>query len=158
MRKNNQEIKDKKIIEEILAKSDICRIAMMDNDKPYILPFNYGYRDNCIYIHSAPEGKKIDLLGANNKVCFEIEQIAEIVKHDKPCKWATKYRSVVGYGVVEIITDHKQKKQGLDIIMSHYGESEKINYEDKHVKSMVIIKLTITKLTGKQSSNFNYDI
>jgi nitroimidazol reductase NimA-like FMN-containing flavoprotein (pyridoxamine 5'-phosphate oxidase superfamily) len=95
---------------------------MLDNDTPYILPFNYGYKDNGIYIHSAPEGGKIELLRKNNKVCFEIEQIAEIVKHDKPCKWETKYRSIVGYGEVEIITDYEQKKKGLDIIMSQYGE------------------------------------
>jgi nitroimidazol reductase NimA-like FMN-containing flavoprotein (pyridoxamine 5'-phosphate oxidase superfamily) len=83
MKKKNQEIIDKRIINEILTCSEICRIAMLDNDSPYILPVNYGYKDNIIYIHSAPEGKKIDLLKKNNKICFEIEQKAEIVKHEK---------------------------------------------------------------------------
>jgi|SRR4030042_626993 len=155
MRKEKQKITDNKIINEILTKSEICRIAMLDNDTPYLLPFNYGYQDNCIYIHSAPEGKKIELLRKNNKVCFEIEQIAEIVKHDKPCKWATKYRSIIGYGEVEIITDYKQKKKGLDIIMSQYGENSNLEYADKQVDNIVILKLRITKLTGKQSSNWN---
>lgn len=56
------EIKDPKIIEEILSDSEICRIAMMDGDKPYILPFNYGYKHKAIYIHCAREGKKIEHL------------------------------------------------------------------------------------------------
>ena len=155
MRKKNQEIKDKKIINEILTKSEICRVAMIDNGKPYIVPLNYGYKDNCIYIHSASKGKKIDLLRKNNKVCFEIEQTAELVKHDKPCKWATKYRSLIGYADAEIITDFEQKKKALDIIMSHYGENSDPDYEEKQVESMVIIKLKITQLTGKQSSNWN---
>jgi nitroimidazol reductase NimA-like FMN-containing flavoprotein (pyridoxamine 5'-phosphate oxidase superfamily) len=157
MRKQNQEIKDKSIIEQILANSEICRIAMIDNDKPYILPFNYGYKNNCIYIHSAPEGKKMDLLKKNNKVCFEIEQKAEIVKNDKLCKWTTNYRSVVGYGEVEIITEHKQKKNGLDIIMAHYGMQKNVEYEEKQIESIIIIKLNITKITGKQSSNWIED-
>ena len=155
MRKINQEIKDKKIIEEILKESAICRIAMIDNDKPYILPFNYGYKDNCIYIHSAPEGKKIELLKKNSKVCFEIEQVAKIMKHDKACKWATIYRSVIGYGEVEIITEYNQKRQGLDIIMSHYNAHELTNYEEKQIESIIILKLKISQLTGKQSGNWN---
>ena len=52
MRKANQEIKDPEIIEQILAGAEICRIAMIDGDVPYMLPFNYGYRDRCIYVHS----------------------------------------------------------------------------------------------------------
>lgn len=154
MRKTNQEITDKSVIEEILSKSEICRIAMIDNDLPDILPFNYGYKDNCIYIHSAPEGKKIDLLKKKNTVCFEIEQIAKIIKHNKACKWATTYRSVVGYGDVEIITDYDKKKQGLEIIMTHYGAPDNLEFELKQVESIVILKITISKVTGKQSSNW----
>ena len=128
---------------------------MIDNDLPYILPFNYGYKDGSIYIHSAPKGKKIELLKKNKSVCFEIEQIAQIVKHEKACKWATTYRSVVGYGDVEIISDFEQKKQGLEIIMAHYGSPYNIDFNLKLIEFIVILKLTISKITGKQSSNWD---
>jgi uncharacterized protein len=154
MRKQNQEITDPAILEEILSKSKICRLGIMDQDLPYVLPFNYGYRNKCIYIHSASEGKKIDLLKKNNKVCFEIEYNAEIVKDDKSCKWATKYRSIVGYSEVDIITDFEAKKQALDIIMQHNGSTVINIYEDKQVEAIVILKVRITNLTGKQSSNW----
>ena len=155
MRKHNQEIKSKDIINTILSNSKICRIAMIDNGRPYLLPFNYGYKDNCIYIHSAPEGKKIEILKRNNEVCFEIEDHTEIIKNSKPCKCATKYRSVVGYGNVEIITDNEQKKNGLDIIMTHNGIPTENNvYEKSQVELLVILKLNITQISGKQSSNW----
>ena len=51
MRKANQEIKDEKILDEILSGVTICRVAMMDGELPYIIPFNYGYSDGCLYIH-----------------------------------------------------------------------------------------------------------
>ena len=38
MRKTNQEIRDGQVLQEILQASVICRIAMMDGDRPYILP------------------------------------------------------------------------------------------------------------------------
>jgi nitroimidazol reductase NimA-like FMN-containing flavoprotein (pyridoxamine 5'-phosphate oxidase superfamily) len=155
MRKKNQEITDNTILEEIIADSEICRVAMIDGEVPYILPFNYGYKDQCIYIHSASEGKKIDLLKKNNKVCFEIEQKAEIVAHEIACKWATTYRSVVGYAEVGIIADFNKKEEGLKIIMAHYGVSGETSFEKIPVDSMVILKLTITEITGKQSKNWD---
>ncbi len=154
MRKANQEIKDPVILEEVLADAQICRMAMMDGDRPYILPFNYGYKDRCIYIHSAPAGKKIDLLRKNPAVCFELEHTVKIIPKERACKWATLYRSVVGYGEVEILTDFNQKKEGLEIIMAQHGAPDKTEFEPKEVGFIVILKLHITSLTGKQSSNW----
>ena len=155
MRKANQEITDKAIIEEILQNSKICRIGISDNRFPYVLPFNYGYKDNQIYIHCALTGKKIDLLKENANVCFEIEQTAEIVKNDRACKWASTYRSIVGYGKIEILDDYSQKQKGLEIIMAHNGSPDLIEFEPKQVDSVLILKLTIDSLTGKQSSNWD---
>ena len=155
MRKVNQEIKDKATLEEILATSEICRLGFTDKNRPYILPFNYGYQDNCLYIHCANEGKKIDLIKQNNYVCIEIEQSAKIEKYEKACKWTTTYRSLIGYGFVKIITDDEQKRKGLDVIMKHNGanESHDLNYDNNNIASMSILKVEITEITGKQSSN-----
>ncbi len=155
MRKANQEIKDPKIIEGILSGARICRVAMTDGRAPYLLPFNFGYREGIIYIHSAPSGKKIDLLRENSSVCFEVEQVARVIPGAKACNWATLYRSVIGYGEVEIVTDFEGKKQGLEVIMSQHGAPELTAFEPKEVDRMVILRLTITSMTGKQSGNWD---
>lgn len=155
MRKANQEITDKSVLEEILLSSKICRLGMIDNGLPYILPLNFGYHENCIYIHSAPAGKKIDLLRENPLVCFEAEQHIEIIEDEIACKWSTLYRSLVGYGTVEIVTGFAEKKRGLEIIMTQYGYKGKMEFEPKEVEFIVILKLKIESMTGKQSSNWN---
>lgn len=155
MRKANQEIKDDKILDEILSGAIICRVAMMDGDLPYIVPFNYGYSDGCLYIHSAPEGKKINLLGRDNRVCFEVEDTTEIVQGERACNWSTRYRSVVGYATVEILSDMKSKQYGLEVIMAQHGASELGEFSPKSINRMVILRLTITSMTGKQSSNWD---
>jgi len=155
MQKSRQEIKDNKIIGEILGSSEICRLAFMDGNRPYILPFNYGYRDNCIFIHCAREGRKIELLKENNQVCFEVEQHAEIIHSDKACRWTTRYRSVVGYGYVDIVDDFEEKCRGLDVIMKHNGARHKPDYEKKNVDNMLLLRLNITEISGKQSDSRN---
>jgi len=155
MRKARQEIRDQHTLEEILRSAIICRMAMMDGDLPYIIPFNYGYRDGCLFIHSAPEGKKIDLLRKNKQVCFEVEDTVEIIKGKQACDWTTRYRSLVGYGNVEILSDEASKKQGLEVIMAQHGAPELIDFNQNNMKRLVILKLTITSMTGKQSSNWS---
>ena len=141
------------VLEEILGNAMICRLAMMDGVRPYLLPFNYGYRDGCLYIHSAPEGKKIDLLRLNPEVCFEVEDRMEITKGEKACDWSTRYRSVVGYGTVEILSENHSKQHGLEVIMAQHGAPDLLEFNQKNLGRMVILKLTITSMTGKQSSH-----
>lgn len=48
MRKD-KEIKDKIVIESIIKKATVCRIALSENNIPYIVPLCFGYKDNCLY-------------------------------------------------------------------------------------------------------------
>jgi len=155
MQRKDKEITDKKIIDEILNGSQICRTAFFDDEFPYIVPLNYGYLDNALYFHSAANGKKIDLIRKNNKVCFEIEYLSKIIEHEQSCKWTTKYRSVIGFGSIDIITVFEEKKKGLNIIMAHYGRIVNNVYNDNHIDNIVILKLKIANLSAKQSGNWN---
>jgi nitroimidazol reductase NimA-like FMN-containing flavoprotein (pyridoxamine 5'-phosphate oxidase superfamily) len=155
MRRKDKEITDRKLIEDIISKCEICRIAMVDDTEPYIVPVNYGFYKNDLYIHSAAQGRKIDVLRKNNRVCFEIELPYEIHKEDNACDWGTNYRSVIGYGTVEIISDIELKKKGLDIIMRQHGKTTENIYDDALLSRMVLLVLHIDEISGKQSGNWN---
>jgi len=154
MRKSRQEITDQGILEDILSNQVICRLAMVDGDRPYIIPVNYGYREGCLYIHSAPEGKKLELLRKNPEVCFEVEDSVEILKGERACDWSTRYRSVVGYGTVEILSDDASKQQGLEVIMAQHGAPDLIEFDPGNMHRMVILKIRITSISGKKSSKY----
>ena len=156
MRRKDREITNTEIIREILSTPGICRIVMVDDGEPYLVPLNYGYKDNAIYIHSAPQGKKIEILRKMNRVCFEIEYSSEVLKHDLPCEWTSKYRSLIGYGTIEIITDFEKKKQGLDIIMAQFGKSGENVYNDKNVEAIVILKIKIRQISEKQHGEWDH--
>jgi hypothetical protein len=48
----------------------------------------------------------------------------------------------------------EEKKKGLDKIMEHYGRSAVNVYDEKHVADIVVLRLIIDTLTGKQSGNW----
>jgi len=154
MRKSRQEITDRSILEEILGKQVICRLAMMDGDRPYMVPVNYAYGEGCLYIHSAPDGKKIDLLKKNPELCFEVEDSVEVTRGERACDWSTRYRSVVGYGRVEILSDEADKQHGLELIMAQHGAPELREFDHGNMLRMVILRIRITSMSGKESSNY----
>lgn len=150
MRRKDKEIKDKKEIESIINISDICRIALSENNSPYIVPVCFGYKDNCLYIHSAADGKKIDIINKNNRVCFEFDVHEGLIRSENPCDWDMKYCSVIGYGRAFFIDRHEEKIMALDIIAVHYS-SNTFDYRTNSVDNVTIIKVEIENLTGKKS-------
>lgn len=66
---NNKEIKN------VIKNQKICRIAFIDNEYPYIAPFQYLYHKEHFYFHFTDYGKKKQILSKNNNVCVSIEQL-----------------------------------------------------------------------------------
>ena len=117
---------------------------------PYIVPLCFGFKNNTLYFHSVPKGKKIEILKKNPNVCFEFEIFTQVVKSAKACKWGMKYRSAIGFGKASFISDDDLKREAFDIIMNQYADGSFI-YEEALLKSAVIIKVEIHSMTGKQS-------
>jgi len=150
MRRNDKEIKDKREIESIMKRATVCRIGLSENNVPYIVPMNYGYTDNRLYLHSAREGKKIDIIKQNNNVCFELDIDHELVKSATPCQWTMKYRSIIGFGKAFLINDFKEKKAALNIIRKHYSAAP-CQFTARKLENLAIIKVEIGNMTGKIS-------
>lgn len=151
--KKEHEITSKEEILEILHTALICRVAFHDDPFPYVLAFNFGFSNGCIYIHSAKEGKKTDLIRKDNRVGFEVDINTEIVKSGKPCGWTTRYRSVTGVGFADILEDSEDKKEGLDIIMRQHEGGSKYEYDLNSLDRMLIIRIRILDMKAKRSGN-----
>ena len=150
MRKKEREIKDKTLMESILERATVCRVGLSENNVPYIVPVNFGYRDNCLYFHSAKEGKKIDMIRGNNKVCFEIDIDSEVVKGENACRWTMKYYSIIGFGRAFFVEGFEEKRKALDIVMEHYAGKSSFEYSEEAVDKAAIIKVEIESMTGKK--------
>jgi uncharacterized protein len=151
MRRHDQEITDKAIIEDIMLKAPVCRIGLADNNMPYIVPVCFGYQDNCIYVHSSRHGRKNEIIERNNNVCFEVEVDVEMVPAAMACKWNVTYRSVIGFGKASVVTDEAERIRALHVIMEHYSGEMEHHYDAGPLQHVAIIKIQIENMTGKRS-------
>ena len=150
MRRKEKEITDINSIEEIIMSANVCHLALCLDDTPYVVPLSFGYKNKVIYLHSAKEGKKIDILNENNKVCFEFTIDYEIMESDKGCKWGVKFRSVIGFGKAHFIEKIEEKQKAFDIILQNYTDKV-FELPEKNVINTLLIKIDIEQMTGKKS-------
>lgn len=150
MRRKDHEITDPAILTEVLATAQVCRLALIADGEPYVVPLNYGYRDHVLYFHTAAAGRKIEALRRNNRVCFEVETPCEIVRHAEPCHWSVKVRSVVGYGRMEFVTDLDAKRRALDVLMAQHGAPDSNRFDTHELAKVTVLRLPIESLAGKQ--------
>jgi hypothetical protein len=151
MIRSDKEINDRQVIESVIKKSKLCRIALCEGGAPYIVPVCFGFEGNCIYIHSAREGRKLDALRKNNNVCFEFESEIELTKSESPCSWGMKYYSVIGFGKAYLIDDPAEKRKALRVVIEHYAGESFFEYSKMNVDKLILIKIEVESLTGKKS-------
>ena len=152
------EIKSKERIIEFLNKQETGRICSIDKEGyPQIIPMNFVYAKDVIYMHSHIKGEKLENISRNNKVGFEVDQSLEFLPsyftHPTDASQAdTLYISVVIKGIGSIVTDRKEKTFALNSLMEKYqpeGGYEKLLPQMGVIDEVAIIKVVPTTMRGK---------
>jgi nitroimidazol reductase NimA-like FMN-containing flavoprotein (pyridoxamine 5'-phosphate oxidase superfamily) len=154
MRRKDREVRDINDIEEILRQCKTCHVAMVDKGAPYVIPLSYGYRiiDNKaleLYFHSAHEGRKLDVLNRDNRVCFEISCEGEPVHSETPCNSGYYYTSVIGFGEVVFIEETEEKCDALSVLFKHQTGKD-IEFAPGQANSVCVFKIVSTEFAGKK--------
>jgi uncharacterized protein len=152
------EIQSKQKIIDFLNSQPAGRVASIDKDGcPQVIPMNFVYFDNAIYMHSHPFGEKLDNIRRNQSVGFEVDQhicfLPSYYFHPTDASQAdTLYISVVIKGRAEIVEGGEEKIRALNALMEKYqkeGRYEVLDAGMPVVKEVAIIKITPKDMRGK---------
>jgi nitroimidazol reductase NimA-like FMN-containing flavoprotein (pyridoxamine 5'-phosphate oxidase superfamily) len=77
-------------IEEFVLSQKVGRVGCHRDGETYVVPVIYGWDADCIYVYTT-EGKKVDMMRENQRVCFEIDEYLT----------SGGWRSVIAQGVFE---------------------------------------------------------
>lgn len=151
MRRSDREVTKFDDIVDIIRKCDVCRIALNDENYPYILPLNFGMevKDKRIelYFHGAMDGTKYDLIQKDNRASFEMDCEHRLVTDKENGSCTMEYRSVIGQGHIEVLSDD-EKYEALCILMKHYHQEE-FEFNKAVIPRTKVFKLVVESVTGK---------
>lgn len=153
MRRKDREVTDIEGIKSILDSCKTCHIAMIDNDIPYIVPLSYGYELEAgtltLYFHCAKEGRKLDILRQNNRVCYEMCCEGEPIHADIPCNSGYYYSSIIGNGKVIFVEDASEKCKALaKMFLQQTGQN--IPFTKQQASSVCVFKIVSADFSGKK--------
>lgn len=145
---------DRGEIEGLLASAVVGRLGTCLDGRPYVVPLNYFYRDGRVYFHSRHGGRKLENLVANPRVCFEVDEVREVVRGETCSSYTCRYRSVIAEGEARIVEDPEEKRRLLDWLVSKYAVGRSVAPVDpEEAATCTVVEVELAEMTGKE----NYD-
>jgi len=152
------QIKSYDKVKEFLHQEHVGRISTIDeNGYPQIIPMNFVFLNDVVYMHSHPRGEKIQNFKRNDKVGFEVDRELEFLpsyfEDPKNASLAdTLYISVVIKGIASLVNDRDEKTLALNGLMKKYqpeGGYDPITADMRVLDGVAVIKIIPKSLQGK---------
>ena len=151
MRRSDREVKNIDDITAIIKECDVCRIALNDKEYPYILPVNFGMKLNdgkiILYFHGATEGKKYEIIAADNRAAFEMDCEHKLISDIQRGYCSMSYKSVIGYGKINEVFE-EEKYEALCLLVNHFHK-DGFKFNPAAIPRTRVFKLEVESISGK---------
>ena len=151
-------IKSKDKIIKFLNEENTGRISSIDEQGfPQIIPMNFVFLNDLVYMHSHIRGEKIENIKRNSKVGFEVDRNLEFLPSyfsdpEDASLADTLYISVVIKGEAQLVEDNEEKVLALNGLMEKYqpeGQYKPMNKDMGVLNATAVIKIIPKEMNGK---------
>lgn len=124
---------------EVIDRCRTGRLGCVDEEGPYVVPVNYAYSGDSLYIHSMP-GRKIRALRADPRACLQVDEIAD----------QYNWRSAIAFGKYEEVIDDGERDLAMRLLLTRFPQMTPVESVPVHdgQSSVVIFRIIIEKITG----------
>lgn len=152
------QIKSYEKAKEFLHQEHVGRMSTIDeNGYPQIIPMNFVFLNDAVYMHSHPKGEKIENFKRNEKVGFEVDRELEFLPSyfEDPANASladTLYISIVIKGNASLVTNREEKTLALNGLMEKYqpeGGYDPITPNMRVLGGVAVIKIIPKLFQGK---------
>ena len=151
-------IKSKDKIVQFLNEESTGRISSIDEQGfPQIIPMNFVFLNDLVYMHSHIRGEKIENIKRNSKVGFEVDRNLEFLPSyfsdpEDASLADTLYISVVIKGEALLVENNEEKVLALNGLMKKYQPEGRYKPMDKDMDVLdatAVIKIIPKEMNGK---------
>ncbi len=123
----------------LLGECRLGRLGCVDDGGPYVVPVNYVFHDDKIYVHSLP-GRKIKALRENPRACLQVDEIKD----------ANHWRSAIAFGRFEEVTDEGERDGAVRRFLSAFPNLTPVESVPVHdgQSSVIIFRIRVEEVSG----------
>jgi len=146
-------MKTSREMELLLERVPVGRLAISTTDGPYAVAVNHLYLEGNIYFHSAREGRKIEALRSDPRLCFLVDEVGPQVIFEGGCGISQIYESVVCFGKAEFVEDPAEKRRILECMVRKFvtGDQPLPPLKDEKIEKTAVVKIAVESMSGKSN-------
>ena len=157
VRRRDKEVVDPAAVLDVLARGEVARVAMIDVDGgPYVVPLSYAALPPAdgeplrIVVHGAREGRKIDALRRDPRVCVEVTVDRAPLPAVRACDVSVRFRSVIAFGRAAFLEEPAARARALAAIAARYAPGSP-PIDEGEARKVAILEIRIDSATCKVS-------
>jgi len=123
----------------LIVESRVGRLGVVYEGWPYVVPVNYVFEGESIYVHSLP-GRKLEALSANPRACVQVDKVID------PYHWG----SAIAFGTYEEVTETNERDRAVRTLLARFPRLTPVESVPVHdgQSSVVIFRIRIREITG----------
>lgn len=152
MRRKDREITDLAEVQDIVCRCRVMHVGLVDGGMPYIVPMNFGAlwdgEQLTLYAHSATAGRKMELIRQAPPVFIQMDCDGELVTGTSACTYGYRYKSLMGLGRAEEVTDPDEMRSGMVALMRQQTGRD-FTFSQEELTSVAVLRITLTEWSAK---------
>ncbi|MDQ6694423.1 MAG: pyridoxamine 5'-phosphate oxidase family protein [Chloroflexota bacterium] len=169
IRKTSRLMSEEVELVSLLKSARVGRIAVIADGEPYVVPMNYAYIPGDpaaniparILVHGADRGRFLIAIGANPRVCFEVDEHITTLPDPVLCEYDTAYISVLCFGHARLLQPVKERTEAMRAISLKYAPPEEVarlrestveKYRSSLGAQTGVVEIIVERMTGKRQS------
>ncbi len=143
---------DRETVHQILDTGIVCHVGFNVDGQPYVIPTNYGRKDDTLYIHGSAASRMLRTLAGGIPVCVTVTHLDGLVLARSAFHHSVNYRSVVILGTAKLVEDPAQKKEALRIFTEQVmqGRWNDIRQPtEQELKATTVLAIELEEVSAK---------
>ena len=133
---------------ELLQAGEYGVLSMATEQGGYGVPINYALVGDTLYLHCAPEGRKLRAIGADERVSFCVVGHSRVVSEH----FTTEFESVIAHGRARVVEAEDERRMALRAIVEKYSAEhaeEGLKAIERSLHRTAVIAVEIESFSGK---------
>lgn len=150
---------DKRNLIDILSKAIYCNVSFCINGQPYVIPMNFAFLNNKIYVHGSKDSRIIKELENGKDVSISFVYVEDVVRSKSLCDYSMNYSSAIVFGFSKPVTDKNEKLKffnelGMKVDPDEYSNAKPP--DETELEKVKVISIEIEEFSLKSRIGYRF--
>ena len=127
---------DFKLACDVLDAGKVCHVGFTLDEQPYVVPMSYARMDKQLLMHGSIASRLVKNLASGLRCCVTVTHYDGLVYARSTFNSSMNYRSVMVFGVAQVISDTDEKRRCIQALVDHLMPGRRADLRKSTIKEL----------------------